>query len=149
MGVILTPQCQLTLITTRNKAHSMENTMSYRYGRQPRKSSVNKIENKMMISLQANGEDVRSINDWAAFATQQGLRNGQAGARYYAKQNGQSVIIWGDGHVTQFVFDSNTGQKTRIRFGKEEAARKAKEAANVVSMPQAGRSMPKLSKSGW
>jgi hypothetical protein len=86
-------------------------------------TKTHKVEMAGLVSFSPNGREIRTIGQWAQLAkNSSSLRNGQAAARNYAMQNGSSVIIWSDGHSSQYTFNRQTGAKTRIRYGKQAAA---------------------------
>lgn len=54
------------------------------------------------VSLVANGTSVRTVTSWAS-----GNGYGQAAARKWAENHGQSAILWNDGHVTVFLLNND------------------------------------------
>jgi hypothetical protein len=108
-------------------------------------TKTQKIEMPAVLTVPVDGAGVRTIAQWGQQARQAGLRNGQAAARNYAMNNGSSAIVWPDGHVSQFVFNRDTGAKTRIRWGKQAAMAKAAPAQSGLRQNYA-KSAPKF---GW
>ncbi|RZN30496.1 hypothetical protein [Bradyrhizobium sp. Leo121] len=56
----------------------------------------------------------RTSIEWRRTGREIGLRNGQAAARRFAKENGHAIIRWNDGHATLYIHDDDRLRKIRF-----------------------------------